>query len=424
MKAKDHSFRWAWIGALLCFVLAGSTGSLLRFGMLQGFPAGLHLSNVRHAHSHLMYFGWATPALMALIASRLPQMGASDAGVSFNRVLRALFAAALLAYIPFLLFGYQPVQLGDASIPLSMIGAALNVVVWYAFVWHYVRATRHLSRNTPLRLWDASLAFLVLASLGAWGLALSGVFAIDSPLLSLALTHLFLDLFADGWFVLALLGLVLGAFPQSAASRAAYWGENLLVIGLPLSFLLSLPSTALPAPVRLLAALSGWLVAAGLVAMLYALLPAAYRQRRWRWVAPLLFLGLKALAELVISVPAGAQWANQLALRVSYLHWLLLGFVTLGLTAAAIDRWGRSAARGNAWFVTSALLLLLTLIPLTRLWPPALAGRWALEAAAWATLGPVLVALFMCAMLLRENDAPFWQNVRKTTRRLHAHPTE
>ncbi|MFW5940711.1 MAG: hypothetical protein ACOC9V_03775 [Chloroflexota bacterium] len=424
MKAKDHSFRWAWIGALLCFVLAGSTGTLLRFGTLQGFPAGLHLFNVRHAHSHLMYFGWATPALMALIASRLPQMGAGDAGVSFNRVLRALFAAALLAYIPFLLYGYQPVRLGDASVPLSMIGAALNVVVWYGFVWHYVRATRHLSRNTPLRLWDASLAFLILASLGAWGLALSGLLRVDSPLLSLALTHLFLDLFADGWFVLALLGLILGAFPQSAASRAAYWGENLLVIGLPLSFLLSLPATALPAPVRLLAGISGGLVAAGLFTMLYALLPAAYRQRRWRWVAPLLFLGLKALAELVISVPAGEQWANQLALRISYLHWLLLGFVTLGLAAAAIDRWGRSAARGNAWFVTSVLLLLLTLIPLTRLWPPALAGRWALEVAAWATVGPVLVALFMCAMLLREHDAAFWQKVRRTTRWLQAHPTE
>ncbi|HSM55908.1 MAG TPA: hypothetical protein VK879_07110 [Candidatus Sulfomarinibacteraceae bacterium] len=424
MTLEGHRFRWAWTVALLCFVIAGSTGALLRFGTLWGFPAGLHLFNVRHAHSHLMYFGWVTPALMALIASRLPQMGARTTDAAFNRVLRALFAAALLAYIPFLLFGYQPVSIGDANIPLAMIGAAANVLVWYAFVWSYVRATSHLRRSTPLRLWDASLVFLVLASLGAWGLALGGILSVDSPLLSLALTHVFLDLFADGWFVLALLGLVFGAFPQSAGSRAAYWGENLLVIGLPLTFLLSLPATALPPTVRILAGLSGALVAAGLFTILYALLPAAYRQRRWRWIPPLAFLGLKALAELVISFPAGALWANQLALRISYLHWLLLGFVTLGLAAAAIDRWGPAAARGNAWLVASVILVLLTLIPLTRLWPPSLAGRWALEAAAWATLGPVLVALFMCAMLLKGNDAHLWPINKKRARELQPQPTE
>ena len=29
---------------------------------------GLSLGNIRHAHSHLMYMGWVTPALMALVA--------------------------------------------------------------------------------------------------------------------------------------------------------------------------------------------------------------------------------------------------------------------------------------------------------------------------------------------------------------------
>ncbi|MCZ7668674.1 MAG: hypothetical protein M5U34_16505 [Chloroflexi bacterium] len=50
-------------------------------------------------------------------------------------------------------------------------------------------------RKQPLRLWDASLAFMVLASLGAWGIALTVILDMRQPVISAALTHLFLDTF-------------------------------------------------------------------------------------------------------------------------------------------------------------------------------------------------------------------------------------
>ncbi|MDX1687227.1 MAG: hypothetical protein R3248_04515 [Candidatus Promineifilaceae bacterium] len=401
MTLSDNSLRWAWPAALGCFVLAGATGSLLRFGMLYGYPAGLQMADVRHAHSHLMYFGWATPALMALMATYLPKLTGRERPVGFPAVIGATFVAGLLAYGPFLLFGYRPVTVAGAQVPLSMIGAGLNMVVWYGFVVLYVRATRGAPRHHPLRLWDAALGFLVLASLGAWGLAGSTLLGLRDPLWSLALTHLFLDLFADGWFVLALLGLAYAAHPRAAAHPAAGWGENLLVIGLPLTFALSLPAGALPPGVRVLAGIAGALVAAGLAANLWALWPAVRRQGRKVWLAPLFFLGLKAIAELGISFPAGAQWASRMALRVSYLHWLLLGFVTLGLVAAAAGPWGRRATVGRRAFTAAALLLLLSLIPLTHLWPAGWGGRWALVTASWATVGPVVAAGVMLAGSVR-----------------------
>ena len=67
--------QWAWQGALAFFVLAGLTGVLFRFGVAEGVTFGFNLGYIRHAHSHTMYFGWVTPALMALIASRLPELG-------------------------------------------------------------------------------------------------------------------------------------------------------------------------------------------------------------------------------------------------------------------------------------------------------------------------------------------------------------
>ncbi|MDT8307450.1 MAG: hypothetical protein RRC07_16075, partial [Anaerolineae bacterium] len=85
-------------------------------------------------------------------------------------------------------------------------------------------------------------------------------------------------------------------------------------------------------------------------------------------------------------------------LRVPYLHWLLLGFATLGLVGAAAQRWGRDAVPAQSWLVLGVVVLELTLIPLTRLWPAAWGGIWTLDAAAWATLGPVIAAIAMLTL--------------------------
>jgi hypothetical protein len=359
--------------------------------MLDGFPAGLQLLNVRHAHSHLMYFGWVTPALMALIASRLPVTAGRQ-----SRILGAMIVAAVAAYGSFLMTGYRPLVVGDTNLPTSTILAGANVLLWYGFVILYRRATRGLPRYLWVRLWDAALGFLVLSSLGAWGLALSNVLGLDKPLVSLALTHLFLDLFADGWFVLALLGLAFAALPEAAAHRAAGWGETLLVAGLPLTFLLSLPATSLPAAVRWIVGAAALLVGAGLLANVWALLPVVWTKARL-WLIPLGFLSLKAGAEITMAIPAGAAWAGSMALRIPYLHWLLLGFVTLGLAAAAEQRWGRDAVFARPWLVISVILLQLSLMPLTLVWPPSWGAAFALHFAAWASLGPVLVTVAMLA---------------------------
>jgi hypothetical protein len=127
MKENQTKVPWVWLAALGCFVIAGSTGSLLRFGLLSGLPAGLALVNVRHAHSHLMYFGWATPALMVLIVAWLPQLTGRKPSPRFFWVMGATIVVALLAYIFFLQFGYQVAQIGDRRLPLSVIMHVLGI---------------------------------------------------------------------------------------------------------------------------------------------------------------------------------------------------------------------------------------------------------------------------------------------------------
>lgn len=377
-----------WWLALALFVLAGSTGVLMRFGVTLGFPWGLQFSNLRHAHSHLMYFGWVTPALMALISARLPVFVKRPLPPTIPRTIGLTLIFALLAYVPFLLFGYRSASVGQRSLPLSVMAAGLNVIGWYLFAWHYWRYTRGAVRLLPLRLWDTAVLFMLFASLGGWGLPLLTLLRIENPLWSMAFTHLFLDEFAEGWFVLAVLGLLYARQPQASQHPLAQRSHDLMLIGLPVLFILGIPTHLLNTPLRLIGGLGALLVGLGLWGHLRVLGQSARINR-----IPLFFLGLKATALLIIILPQAARWAEQAGLRISYLHWLLLGFISLSIMATAQAEW--ASVKGNRLFTAGVIGLILTLLPLTQLWPAAWRGRWVLSAAGWGALLPVLAALVM-----------------------------
>ncbi len=395
MTDTANKWFWVWLSALGLFILAGSTGAFMRFGLLLGFPWGLQYTNVRHAHSHLMYFGWVTPALMGLILVWLPRVTERPLSPhhqkQFRIVLITILLLAIAAYSAFMLWGYRPAAIGNLRLPISTIIASFNMVAWYGFIVVYWRATKGLVRSKPLRFWDAALAFMVLASLGAWGIAITVILDMRSPVLSAALTHLFLDTFSEGWFVLALLGLAYAANPKAASHPWASKSESLLIMGLPVVFLLTVPVTSLPPFVRLIASIGGLMVGIGLWGNIVAL----WQNGRKVWRFPLVFLALKATTGLMITIPALAIWAERSLLRVSYLHWLLLGFVSAGLIVVAQTTWGETQVPARRWFNLAVILLILSLIPLTTLWPPAWHGTWTRQLAAAAALGPVLVTLFM-----------------------------
>lgn len=386
--------RWAWIGALGCFVLAGLTGALYRFGLGYGFTLGFDLVNVRHAHSHLMYLGWVTPALFALIIRQLPALTGQAFSPKGRWVIGATFAMALLAYPLFLAFGYRSVALGEVRVPLAAIAASLNMLVWYVFVAFYVRATRGVQRTRAILLWDMALTFLVVATLGAWGLALLEPLGIDDPMWVIALKHVFLDLFSEGWFVLATLGAAYAVLAPSSP-KAGHWSLWLICAGLPVIFALGMPESLISPPMKVLARLGGVLVAGGLLVQVGMLWPMIPNERSWLWRVPLVLLTLKLLAQLAVSIVPGVWWADMQGLRIFYLHLMLLGFVTLGLVAAASRVWGSSATRGLGWLYAAVLLVFGSLLPFTTLWPSAWSGTWAWSTAAWVALGPALVAFVM-----------------------------
>lgn len=380
--------RWIWWGSLVLFCLAAATGVLFRFKVAYGVVVELSLNNIRHAHSHLMYMGWGTPALMGLIWSLLPSEATNPHDRFFRGIVGATFAAALLCYPLFLLYGYSPVQMGPVRMPIAAAASGLNILCWYAFVGLYVAGTWGLARTGPVRLWDVALSVLAISTLGAWGVGLLHGLDVHNPIWTAASIHFYLELFSEGWFVLGVLGVLIGVFGNG---QERDWNRPLLVMacGLPTSFLLALPSTYLSGSVELAGRLGAGLVGLGLLLFVVHLSRwVRSTDRAWLWSWPLLALGLKAVGQLaVVLVPV--LWPGDHAnLRVLYLHLMLLGFVSMGLVAGARVVWRGASIRGAAVFYGAVGAVFGSLVLLV--WP----GKGiAQQLAAWAALLPLLAAV-------------------------------
>jgi len=373
----------------MLFIVAGATGVLFRFGVTYGWTGGLTLENIRHAHSHLMYFGWGTPLLMGLLWHALPESATAPYRRLFRWTVGCTFGAALLAYPPFLLYGYSLVPIGTAELPVAAMAAGLNIFCWYGFAGLYVRATTNLPRTAPLRIWDVAVGFLILSTLGAWGLPLAAPLGLDTPLGTSALIHFFLDLFSEGWFVLGAVGVAWARLRTDNESRPP-WPVYLTGAGVPLTFLFALPPGQLGFWGRLLGRVGGAAVGVG-TAWIALKLWRLGRAVSWIWAVPIALLLFKALAALGGSLFPGLWLGTWHGLRILYLHLTLLGFFSTVLVVGSWDTWGRLRPAAVASFYGSIGLVLASLIPLTSVFPIPVSGIHVV--AAWVGLLPVLAAV-------------------------------
>jgi hypothetical protein len=370
------------------FCVAAATGALFRFKVTYGGVDVLSLGNIRHAHSHLMYMGWATPALMGLIWALLPSVATKSYDCLFRFVVGGTFAAAVLCYPLFLVYGYTPVQMGPVRMPIAAAASGLNILCWYAFVGLYAVGTWGLARTGRLRIWDAALALLTVSTLGAWGVGALHGFDLYGAIWTTAAIHFYLDLFSEGWFVLGVLGVMVGVLGEE---QGRSWNGPLLLVtcGVFGSFLLALPSSYLSAEIELVGRLGAGFVGLGLlmfVGRLYRRVKA--ESSVWMWGLPLLALGLKAAGQLAVAFVPILWPGDHNALRVLYLHLMLLGFVSMGLVAGARVVWRGASARGLVAFYGAVGLVLGSLVLLV--WP---GNGIAQQLAAWAALLPLLAVV-------------------------------
>lgn len=374
--------------ALGAFLLAALTGVLLRFGLFWGMPSwAQNFGAVRHAHSHLMYFGWATLAIMAMIWRLLPQWTQRPLPrwVGWQMCMTAVLA--LLSFPAFWSNGYGLTQVGTASLPLGSMFAGLNGLMWLCFAILYARVTAHLElRPLPVQLWDWAILLLLLAFAGALGLVVLVALDLTSAFLQQAMLHLFLELFATGWFTLALLGLLWAWVGQQYPFPTRLPTMTLALLLAP-TFWLGVNPALVPAHIF-------WVSAGANVGA--AILLAWHLHALWqrRDALPilarfaLLALGVHLAIALALLWPGLWQWSAGTQLRIFYLHNLLLGWVSSGLLGMATALWFPLPQLWQRWLrvawvggVGSMLLALLGV----GVFPVVGAGIW-LRLAAWSSV--------------------------------------
>lgn len=395
--------------ALFALTVAAATGALLRFGLGWGMPDwAINYTAIRHAHSHLMYFGWATLGLMALIwrslghytGRGLPQ------GVHWQMGLSAFLA--LLSFPAFWANGYGLTRIGAFSLPLGSIVALLNAFTWFHFAWLYRRESRGLAFRSPaVQLWDWAILLLLLSSGGALGLIVLVLTGAQSLFLQQVFLHLFLDLFAVGWFTLALLGLLWARTGQQSALPG--WLPIFpLALAIAPTFFLGIPPGLVPKPLFWAAA-----AANAVAALLLFWHIGAIWQRRER-LTPLARFGLAMLAvhgliALVLLWPGVWEWSGQTQLRVYFLHNFLLGWLSSGLLALLLEELGLGEAGWGRWlgwlWIVGVGVMLLMLLALGLLQFVPLSALFLLRAAAWISFAPVGVAGIAWLLSLRPLQA-------------------
>ncbi|MCA9563992.1 MAG: hypothetical protein KC561_10910, partial [Myxococcales bacterium] len=319
-----------------------------RVSLLSGFSPGVMPQHLRHAHSHVMLMGWATPGLMIISFITL-----SRPEGRFIRSARAAtwiaLVLSLLSTIPFLGWGYGSVPLGSTRLPLASMISGLAICSWY------VGAAVYLSRSKPSRdglsdlCWRTAYVLLLACSVGAWALAFVMTREQAHPLWAELSLHLFVDLFGEGWITFCVLALL---FRQTkAADRKFSIAIRVLSIAVLPTFVLGVDPDLLPSWLALTSRVA--VGVSGLALMWIGLRLRPHLKAAgpvWRGIRLLLLA--KAAGMVVAAAPGGLEWALSARLRLVYLHLLFAGMLTPALYATAAYLWGeRAFPRASAFTV-------------------------------------------------------------------------
>ncbi|HLR26746.1 MAG TPA: hypothetical protein VK112_12840 [Fodinibius sp.] len=390
--------------SIACFILAGLTGVLYRLGFIGWLPGSLGLGNIRHAHSHLMFFGWAVPFPMYIIWTKIRTKERAQS-LGSRRMKQGIIGGllfGLLAYPFFLFYGYRPVEIGSVSLPLSVIISGLVMISWYVYIWGYLKM-RQLLDDKEQPWFDGALLLLFICSLGAWSIALVQALAPDNQLLMTGLTHFFLASFTEGWVVLVLLGVLISAPNEREKNRKSisHIPLALICLGAPLTFPYGIAESLLTPFLLAVARLGGAMAGIGLIWMLFSFLKTtAWHSSCWRW--PIILLAFKAVMQLIASVAPASLWLSDYGLRILYLHVLLLGALSITLMGWLNISSGSSKGYFNAVVLSIGITLVSLTLP-TQVWPTAWRGGWIFYALAGAALLPVITVFVHWIAMIKPN---------------------
>lgn len=405
-KKVSGNFILLLTGILLLFSLAVFTGTLFRWSFIGNIPEMLEQGNIRHAHSHLMFFGWVTllPFLLLVYDIHYSSQASASTKVIYT-LLGWLFWLSLATWPAFLLYGYEPMHIGASSLPVSVMLSGIIMLLWYGFVIYYWYCAS--SAKSPLRnvYTDAAIILLLASSLGAWGVAAIQFLAPHSPLLAKASTHFFLTVFAEGWcmlFGLSIINALISGHEERhyKYTKTEYAGASLIALGSLFLFPYAMGQDFMtPAWI--------WIVRLATLASLggYVMLLATWRSSLLTLDLmerlPLLFLLFKIIMLLAALFIPAELWLGRHQVNIFYLHNSLLGFVTLVMVAYLRRKLRKIIP--EVWpyilFYITVLLVWLSLIPMMPGFPFWALGTWIYTVAAYVSLWPGVISILLALLI-------------------------
>lgn len=390
------------LASLLAFFIGGITGFGYRLGLLGWLSMDLNLENIRHAHSHLMFFCWAVPLPLTIFLHQLKNHSVTETQLrKLQYAVMFMLVSGYLAYPFFLLYGYHPVPLWGVHLPLSVILSGLVMVGWHLFTVVYIRI-RMKSKTTlssNFTLFEAALLMLNISSLGAWGVAIAQNIAISSPVIPKALTHFFLSVFTEGWCLLAALAVFKSLIICDNTRTISEWPVLLLILASPFLFTIGLFALELNPVILISTRLA---LVAGALALAYLLYQLLYNRRfntnRLPFFVAILFT-LLAATKLIAALLPAEYWIYDHNFRILYLHLLLLGILSLVVLKWLIQELSISKL-SDSLIRISIVLVLLSLLLLTKLIPVFWSGRYLTIFASFAAILPALAVLPVLSKLM------------------------
>lgn len=333
-KDLNRLLRWA----LLHLSIVAFLGLILRYKIAYSLP-WLDQKNLQHAHSHFAFSAWVSLALLVLMAKSMIQSGISLRQSVMKVLLLIHISTAYGMLFAFAAQGYKF---------WAILFSTLNLFNFIATSFWYLKQLRsHKGRFFVSRSWfNASLVFGILSSAGTFYL----VYMIASKTLQqemyLASVYFYLHFQYNGFFLFALIGLILQMFNVHGKPTEAFKIPFLLLAGSAVpAFLLSVLWAKLPDGLYWLTVLATVVQSIGAVWLLFSLrkpfksMELFHKPEGWLLLLSGFAFAVKTALQLGSVIPEVSKLAFGFRpVVIAYLHLIFLMLISLGIIALLIHQ--------------------------------------------------------------------------------------
>ncbi len=278
-----------------------------------------------HAHSHVAFLGWVFIALMALIY---------DAWFSGCRKVMRWFLI-YLGIIQVAVFGMLLTFPFTGYALWSIIFSSIHMVASIVFVFFFRK--KSLPGNIKVKPFiRLALIFMAVSALGPLALGPLSASGQTGGILYDGAIYFYLHFQYNGWFTLAIIGLLLAMVDMEIIPEASKRLNKSLWFfgtGIILTYVLSLLGYRLPIGFNVVGGIGALLQLVGFF-LIRPLINRAIQNIDQKFIKRLISLSLlvlmsKLVIQFLTSVPAIIQltYFNR-DFVIAFLHWMLLGFVS------------------------------------------------------------------------------------------------